>query len=270
MKIHILSDIHLEFGKWYRTTDINAIEADVTILAGDIGIGLSGLEWALTFHRPVIYVLGNHEFYGQRPMETLLRKAQAKVQGTHVHLLDNESVVIEGVRFLGATLWTDYGLFGLGRQDIMLEHAQKEMNDFQQIFVSKRRALRYDEVHGRLSHIGDRFTAHKALALHQERRAFLERELEKGQAEPAQKTVVVTHHAPSTKSLRDGQPTYWLDAAYASRLDDLVERADLWVHGHTPVPLDYRIGRGRVVSNPRGYMGIDEVRGFKPDLMVEV
>ena len=73
MKIHILSDIHLEFGKWRRTQDVNAIDADVTILAGDIGVGLSGIDWALTFRRPVIYVLGNHEFYGQRPMETLFR-----------------------------------------------------------------------------------------------------------------------------------------------------------------------------------------------------
>lgn len=90
MKIHILSDIHLEFGKWRRTEDANAIDADVTVLAGDIGLGLSGLDWALTFRRPVIYVLGSHEFYGQRPMQTLWRKARAKVQGTPVHLLDND------------------------------------------------------------------------------------------------------------------------------------------------------------------------------------
>ena len=155
---------------------------------------------------------------------------------------------------LGATLWTDYCLCGAGRQDIMLNYVQKEMNDFRQIFVSKHRVLRYDAIHGRLSHIGDRFTSHTALALYQESRAFLELELSKEQAELAQKTVVVTHHALSLRSLREGQPTYWLDAAYATPLDHLVERADLWVHGHTNVPMDYR-----VVSNPRGYMSIDEV-----------
>jgi hypothetical protein len=106
--------------------------------------------------------------------------------------------------------------------------------------------------------------------LHQESRAFLERELEKGQAKPAPKTVVVTHHAPSPKSLREGKPTYWLDAAYASDLDHLVGRADLWVHGHTHVPVNYRIGRGRVVSNPRGYMDFDEVQEFNPTLVIEV
>jgi len=60
MKIHILSDVHLEFGKWPREIDVNAIDADVTILAGDIGVGLAGLDWALGFTRPVIYVCGNH------------------------------------------------------------------------------------------------------------------------------------------------------------------------------------------------------------------
>lgn len=85
MRLHVLSDIHLEFGKWPKHVDINAIVADVTILAGDIGIGLEGMEWVQTINRPVIYIMGNHEYYGQRPMRELLRKARAKCLDTNVH-----------------------------------------------------------------------------------------------------------------------------------------------------------------------------------------
>lgn len=111
MKIHILSDLRFEFGRWPKGIDVNAIDADVTVLAGDIGVGLEGIGWALTNNRPVIYVMGNHEFYGQCPMNDLWRKAREKVADTHIHLLENESVLIddphnpgECVRFIGATL----------------------------------------------------------------------------------------------------------------------------------------------------------------------
>lgn len=130
MKLHILSDIHLEFGKWPKNMDIHAIDADVTILAGDIGIGLQGLEWALSIDRPVIYVMGNHEFYGQRPMADLWRKAREKVEHTHVHLLENESVQIGNVRFLGCTLWTDFCIHGPERQHYMMNYAQQIMSDY--------------------------------------------------------------------------------------------------------------------------------------------
>jgi predicted phosphodiesterase len=63
MRFHVLSDLHLEFGPFNPP----AVEADAVILAGDIHPGRNGLKWALaTFpNRPVIYVLGNHECYGQ-------------------------------------------------------------------------------------------------------------------------------------------------------------------------------------------------------------
>lgn len=83
-------------------------------------------------------------------------------------------------------------------------------------------------------------------------------------------TVVITHHAPSIDSLAlSGEPTV-LDSAYASRLESIVEQADLWVHGHTHVQLDYRTGDGRVVSNPRGYIGEGLVSGFDPAFVVEM
>lgn len=281
MKLHILSDVHLEFGKWPRDVDVNAIDADVTVLAGDIGIGLDGLRWALTFERPVIYVMGNHEFYGQRPMNDLWRKAREKVEGTHVRLLENEALILddprnssERVRFIGATLWTDFSILGANEIEKNMESAARTMTDYSTIYVTRRgkSLVEYGMRGGRQ---GDRLTPRKTLSWHHESRDYLERELRRVAGdldclESWTKTVVVTHHAPSAKSLTDQQATERIDAAYASDLECLIPLADLWIHGHTHVPADYRVGAGRVVSNPRGYVGRGAVVDFDPSLVIEV
>lgn len=281
MKIHVLSDIHLEFGKWPKSVDINAIDADVTVLAGDIGVGLEGIQWALSFDRPVVYVMGNHEFYGQRPMNDLWRKAREKVTDTHVHLLENDTLLLddpqrpgETVRFLGATLWTDFAILGPGEQEDSMESAARTMSDYSTIYVSRRGRAIVD--HGMSTgHEGDRLTPRKTLSWHHESRDFLEQELRRlpdnlDFLHSWNKTVVVTHHAPSAKSLLYQQVGGRLDAAYASDLEHIVAQADLWIHGHVHVLSDYRIGNGRVVSNPRGYIGSGPVSNFNPSLVVEV
>ncbi|OIQ97603.1 calcineurin-like phosphoesterase superfamily domain protein [mine drainage metagenome] len=284
MKLHILSDLHFEFGKWPKSVDVNEIDADVTVLAGDIGVGLQGIQWALAIDRPVIYVMGNHEFYGQRPMDYLWRKAREKIADTHVHLLENESVLIDDprhpgdrVRFFGAMLWTDFCILGAEQQEECMRHASQTMSDYSAMYVSRRGGV-ISEPGFASSHQGDRLTPRKTLSLHHESRDYLERELSRN-ADPfvvmdtVTKTVVVTHHAPSAKSLLDQQAFAYSDAAYASHLDHLVREADLWIHGHTHVPVDYRIGNhrsGRVVSNPRGYVGHAAVEEFDPSFVVEV
>lgn len=281
MKLHILSDLHFEFGKWPKHIDVNAVEADVTILAGDIGVGLEGLQWALAIERPVIYVMGNHEFYGQRPMNDLWRKAREKVDGTHVHLMENESILMgdtlhpgERVRFLCATLWTDFAILGEDRRQECMDAAAREITDYSAIYVS-RRGHAVGEPGFTTRHQGDRLTTRNTLSFHQESRGFLEKEL----AHPSdpevdlgtrRKTVVVTHHAPSALSLADQLAVAPLDAAFASALDHLVGHVDLWVHGHTHVPTDYRVGDGRVVSNPRGYSGREAVPEFNPTFVIEI
>ena len=270
MNIHFLSDLHIEIKNPPKgfMSDVERVEADVTVLAGDIDVGLKGLELAFKINRPVIYVMGNHEYYGKRSMSDLLKKMREKTAGTHVHLLENDTVVLDGVRFIGATLWTDFALMQdfVQRMDAMLI-AQQQMNDYRVIQLRRR-------------HEGGEqmLTPSHALTLHEESRAFIEREL----ALPFEgKTVVVTHHAPSKESVdqrsmegegavRKALADMGCDSAYASHLDHLVERADLWIHGHTHVSLDYQIGKGRVVSNPRGYGGIAEVAGFNPVRIVEV
>lgn len=283
MKLHILSDLHLEFGKWPKSVDVNAIDADVTILAGDIGVGLQGIQWALTIDRPVIYVMGNHEFYGQRPMEYLWRKAREKVAGTNIHLLENESVLIDDpenpsnrLRFLGTTLWTDFCALGPDHQEACMEEMGRLMTDYRSIFVS-RRGSSIPEPGFTTRRQGDQLKPKDTLAFHQQSREYLERELggspdSSDIQEAWNKTVVISHHAPSVRSLVSQKAMIQEDSAYASHLDALVTQADLWIHGHTHVQVDYRLGSstGRVISNPRGYIGHTVVRDFNPTLTVEV
>lgn len=281
MKLHIISDLHLEFGKWPKGIDVNTIDADVTVLAGVIGVGLEGFQWALSIIRPIIYVIGNHEFYGQRPMNDLWRKAREKIEGTHIHLLENASVLIddprnpgESVRFLGATLWTDWAILGADEQEECMRQAGQTMTDYGAIYVSRRGRSLVESGHS-ARHQGDHLTPRKTLSLHHESRDYLEQELRRS-SDPMEfmdtwaKTVVVTHHAPSAKSLLDQQVGARLDAAYASDLEHMVAQADLWIHGHTHFPADYSIGSGRVVSNPRGYVGHGAVADFEPGLVVEM
>lgn len=277
MKLHILSDIHLEFGPWPKGVDVNAIDADVTVLAGDIGVGLEGLRWALDIDRPVIYVMGNHEFYGQQPMDELWRAAREMAAGTQIHLLENEPTVIDGVRFLGTTLWTDFCLLGAEQQDQMMRYARQVMTDYNTIHVTTRHALGMED--SSPGHLGrlrkNLLTPRKTLSLHHESRDFLERELARepdalGIVDTWRKTVAITHHAPSARSLIFQEAWSRIDAAYASNLEGLIEQADLWVHGHTHVVADYQLGAGRVVCNPRGYVGHGAVLDFDPVLVVEV
>lgn len=251
MKLHVLNDIHLEFQKWRRAWDVASIDCDVHVLAGDIGPGLQGIQFALDhFTKPVIYVAGNHEFYGNgRTVAQFWEDAREKTHGTHVHLLQNEIWIQDNVRFLGCTLWTDFALLGAAEAGTSMGYAANNMTDYQVIqtgwlgsgYGKNKRAL---------------LTPRRVLAWHHESRDFLEQNIPLQPDEPMplwEKTVVVTHHAPSEKSLAGGRAFERIDTAYASNLDRLVARTDLWIHGHTHEPVDYMIEPGRVISNPRGY-----------------
>jgi predicted phosphodiesterase len=250
VKLHILSDLHLEFGEF----EVGDVDADAVILAGDTDRELRGLRWACEAFPdlPKLYVLGNHEFY-RSATPKLNRQAQAFANDEPtLFLLDRSAVTIDGVRFAGATLWTDFALDG----DI--NHGMREagslMNDF--------RLIRVDPAYRRLR-------PQDVAAWHQADLRFLRSECMESQGTPF---VVITHHAPSRRSVG---PRYGgdnpLNAAYASNLDDFVagSGADLWVHGHTHQAVDYRIGDTRVLSNPRGYTE-DPVPGFVADLVVEI
>jgi Icc-related predicted phosphoesterase len=248
MKLYILSDVHLEFEKF----DPPEVDTDVVILAGDIHVKDKGLHWALEKFTeiPVIYVLGNHEYYGAA-LPNILEKLKKQALETNVHVLENESVKIGGVTFLCCTLWTDFSLFGDFR--VAGLKATQFMADYRQI---------------RLSPTYKRLRPVDTMRIHERSMFWLKEEIQKNRSE---KLVIVTHHAPSMLSVPEQYRDDILSAAFASNLDELVadSGAELWVHGHMHIRKDYMIGNTRVICNPKGYP--DEAKSnFVLNLVVEI
>lgn len=254
MKLHILSDLHLGFqGMEKPDTD-----ADVVVLAGDIARPQEAAAWALGFGKPVLYVMGNHEFYGSS-IQDATRELRQLCHGTPIHVLDDRSVVIRGVRFLGSTLWTDFRLFGEGdRRTRAMAEAQRFMRDFSRIRIGMPPA---DAVLTP-QHTADLFASHAR---------WLEEELSKPHAGP---TVVITHHAPSPSSIHPRFAGSPLNACFVSHAEHLLDarRVQLWIHGHTHDSFDYLLNGTRVVCNPRGYAkdGANENPLFNPLWTMEV
>ena len=253
MKLNILSDLHLGQGAlaWPRN------DADVVILAGDIARPAQALEWAAGLGKPVLYVPGNHEFYGGSIAGTL-QALKTLSAGTPVRVLDDEEVVIGGVRFLGSTLWTDFRLFGDGEgRTHAVAEALRFMRDFSRIFK--------DEALQQL------FTPQDAAALFDRHASWLAQRLAQAHDGP---TVVITHHAPSPASIHPRFEGSAINACFVSNAQALLDasRVQLWIHGHTHDSFDYRQNGTRVVCNPRGYAkgGVNENARFDPDFIAEV
>jgi predicted phosphodiesterase len=238
MNLLVLSDLHLEFS----TLDIDTTDVDVVVLAGDIHLGKRGMPWIETQSRglPVIYVPGNHEFY-KGEHSRVLRDLRAACAATpNVHLLDTDKITIGDVEFLGATLWTDFALYGGAEEKVRAaeSYAARGMTDFTG-------AIRF-ESRGVFRKLQPQDTAQ----MHHAAREWLTTEL----MTPSQcRRVVVTHHAPSARSVSPRFQDDPLTPAYASHMDDVIKLADLWIHGHMHGSSDYSAGACRVICNPRGY-----------------
>jgi 3',5'-cyclic AMP phosphodiesterase CpdA len=252
VRIWVLSDLHLEVAD--LTEPLEPPDADVCVMAGDLCCGIdNGIRWLATNIAPAmpcIYVAGNHEFYKGSIKEGLQAGRAAARETLGVHFLENDAITLGGVRFLGATLWTDFRLDGA--PESAMDHARRRMNDYRQIAWQKIPWQRFLPVH--------------ALRLHQDSKAFLARDL----ASNPLPTVVVTHHLPHPRSLPErfrGDPT---TAAYASDLSRLIEEGapGLWVHGHAHDSCDYVVGTTRINSNPKGYA--DENAAFARKLVVQI
>jgi predicted phosphodiesterase len=253
MKLHVLSDLHLSQAGF----EPPATDADVVVLAGDIARPREAIAWAQRFAQPVLYVAGNHEFYGSRVAGTreLLRELCA---GTRVHLLDDGEVRLQGVRFLGTTLWTDFDIFGPGpARETGIAAASRFMRDFQRI------RLRDDE--------DTLLTPEHSEALFRGHAAWLQERLAEPHDGP---TVVITHHAPSPRSIHPRFVGAPVNVCFVSDLEHLLgrDRVQLWIHGHTHDSFDYEVAGTRVVCNPRGYFrdGRQENAAFDPALVLEV
>jgi len=260
MKINVISDVHLDFA------DCVLPGGDVLILSGDIceaksmrkdmyNPNLVLFEHERKDQRPdrfyrfieeecskkyaqVIYVMGNHEYYGstyQRVWSHLNSQMP-----DNVHLLEKETLELDGVVFVGATLWTDMN----GCDPLTLYHIKHAMSDYQYITM-------FNESKNAYHKMIPEFTVQE----HFKARDFIKSTVE---SDPDKKYVVVTHHSPCKASVK---PQYagdmLMNGAYSSDLSEFImdhPQIKLWTHGHTHDVFDYMLGETRIVCNPRGYL----------------
>jgi Icc-related predicted phosphoesterase len=254
VRIQIFSDLHTDVSP-PRKIEV-AHEIDAVIVAGDVCEGaeraFAALRRIVPMQTPIIMVLGNHQFYHRCWQEEVATaRAQAPLYG--VYLLENEAVTVDGVRFIGCSLWTDYALFGAHNMPDAMRVAATGLNDH--------RCITW------LKEPWQRFRPQEASRLHRHSRGFIEAAL----AEPFDgATVVMTHHAPHPGSVHPRFQNAALSAAFASDLTATIEagRPDLWVHGHVHDSFDYHVGATRILCNPNGYGA--ENTAFDPALVVEV
>ena len=256
MRLQLLSDLHLETE---TVLPQPAPGAELLVLAGDVDSRWLGLERFRDWPVPVLFVAGNHEFDG-RDLAAAWPALRARCTELGLTLLERDSLVCTGadgrrVRFLGSTRWSDYDLFGAARR----AKAMRAGTYFLRLMAAR---------------IGDRpldveAMREEALAC----RAWLAGELARPRGE-WDRTVVVTHFAPS---LRSADPRFGAGngtASFCNADDDLLPLADLWLHGHLHCAHDYRVaypgGSTRVVCNSRGHERRGEAAAHRPQWVIEV
>lgn len=244
MKLQIMSDLHLEFG----TLDVIP-KAETLILAGDVGLANKEytfkpfLESVCSDFKNVIMILGNHEHYnGNFTFSTSLIK-DAMVNYNNFHLLDNSSITIDDVTFIGSTLWANID----PRHEVEIMNG---MNDF--------RIIEYND---------RTFTTQDFIKEFNTSLYFIEKTLAKVKG----KIVMITHHSPTTKAPEEYRGSS-LNSAYGSNLSYLMQKykMPLWIHGHTHLTMDYKEFDTRVICNPRGYYRYDINRHFNSNLTLEI
>jgi Icc-related predicted phosphoesterase len=270
VKAWIISDIHQSHLTRLLRDPPKVPKADICVCAGDV---TNFIDDTIGFIRrlieprmPVVLVLGNHDYYGSS-ISGALERARRLVEGSRIHLLENQTIIIGDCRFIGATLWTDFSV-SIGDDEYIppeerrikaLELVPSRMMDFQCIFRSDHRKTGENGM----------VTAWEILERHRESRKFIDAELSAGFHGG---TVVVTHHAPLIQSF---DPAFFgnvTNAAFASDLSDLIGRRkpNLWIHGHIHKFRDYMADHTRVVSNPLGYRGELYTSGFRQGFTVEL
>jgi len=248
MRLYVLSDLHAEFAAFQPDPEALAA-ADVVVLAGDIHDGEFVPTWARKKFgdKPIIWVAGNHEYYDHH-WDRCLMDMRRFAQHCGIHFLENDTITIGGVDFLGSTLWTDFELMGTKSESIT--EASHWMVDYRKISGC---------------------TPFKTIERHRASRAWLAEQLA---IAPERPRVVVTHHYPSPLSTAQEYAEDPVSAAFGSDLPpEFFQGVDLWIHGHTHFSFDYVTHGCRVVCNPRGYLrrnGAFENGYFNPALLVNV
>lgn len=255
MKIQVLSDLHIEhivqpiIGKDWQLIDLNICpdpDIDVLVLAGDITTlhQLFLLSTLLKeYGKPVIYIPGNHEYYGSgMTLEATREKYRAEFKGSNVHFLDQGGrVQIGNTMFLGGTLWTD----------LNNDYDLVKFNRFQDAQMIK--GLDRDtwlEEHGDTCISIEAEMANRAMGKYN-----------------YSNLVVVTHHLPSPRSTPLRFKNSPINMFFNTDLEYLMDQdvsPNLWIHGHTHDSMDYTVHDTRVVCNPFGYKGYETNPLFSP------
>jgi Calcineurin-like phosphoesterase len=258
LKLQLLSDLHLETEAFEPEP---APGAELLVLAGDIDSSWRGLVRFAGWPVPVIFVPGNHEFDG-RDLAEAASNLRAECACLGMRLLNREATIVTAadgsrLRFVGVTRWSDFDLFGAAQRP----RAMRAAAYFMRVMAARRLGLPFDAEGVR----------EEGLAC----RAWLEQALAERPQDRWDKTVVVTHFAPS---LRSGDSRYGKQpgtASFCNADDDLLPLADLWLHGHVHCRHDYRVDRPgrlatRVVCQARGLAAKGEHLGFEPLKLIEI
>lgn len=261
MKILILSDLHIEWGDFF-IPDMENEKETIVVLAGDIGLVKKPYTYrdfiANTCDRfkKVIWIMGNHEFYGTNFPTALVKVWYATLEHENLEVVEKETIVVNDVAFVCATLWTS-----MDNNNVMtMNDAKLWMNDYKYI----RTGPKCEPWRQKLAPL-DTITDHRRAV------EYIFPEIIK-QKEDGKKVVVVTHHLPSFQSIPKQHHGDDLNGAYASELfEDIADtKPDVWIHGHTHGSSDYMLADTRVICNPRGYEGEALNPDFNHSFIIEV
>lgn len=244
MRVKILSDLHLNA---YDKFQYIPLDEEVCILAGDIGEGMEGVKWALRNipnHIRVLYVPGNHEYYGHEYFTLNNAFKVHNNKGTHVRVLLNESEIWGGVKFVGSTLWTNFNYYS---GEFSYRHAEawkKGLNDS-----------------GWIKYGNHNISINNMVSLHQDALDFLAKE---------EGDVLITHYCPHT-SVHERWLNHQLTPGFASRIPyNIMSKFGIHIHGHTHDFFDYTTPDGRrTICNPKGNDIWDDSK-FQPNFILEI
>jgi len=259
MKLQLLSDLHLETEIF---DPVPTPGAELLVLAGDIDATWGGYERFAGWPVPVLVVPGNHEFDG-RELSAAVPALRERCASLGMQMLYRQTTLVTAanglrIRVLGATRWSDFDLFGPAQR----ERAERAAGYFLRLMAATRNSLPLDAAGVRTEGL--------------QCRDWLQNELSAASTAPQwDRTLVITHFAPS---LRSADPRYGKQpgtASFCNADDDLLPRADLWLHGHLHCRHDYAVARAgrlptRVVCQARGLVKKGEDEGFDAAKLIEI